>query len=77
MTFYGGVIIDALVKSQFWPAFVIPAKAGIQLFKHVMDSRLRGNDRLGDFLRGRHYLWRFFIYKDACPLFSFSSSHTS
>jgi len=47
-------MIDDLVKSQFWPVFVIPAKAGIQLFKHVMDSRLRGNDRFGDFLRGRH-----------------------
>jgi len=46
-------IDDELVKSQFWPVFVIPAKAGIQLFKHVIDSRLRGNDRLGDFLRER------------------------
>ena len=40
---------DDFVKSQFWPVFVIPAKAGIQLFKYDMDSRLRGNDRLGDF----------------------------
>jgi len=58
-------MIDELLKSQFWPVFVIPAKAGIQLFKHVMDSRRSlpskvliggGNDRLGDFLRGRHDL---------------------
>jgi len=63
-------MIDELLKSQFWPVFVIPAKAGIQLFKHVMDSRRSlpskvlvggGNDRLGDFLRGRQI----------CPLLLF------
>jgi hypothetical protein len=54
---------DELVKSQVSSLFVIPAKAGIQLFKHVMDSRRSlpskvlvggGNDRLGDFLRSHH-----------------------
>ena len=45
--------IDGLVKSPFSPLFVIPAEAGIHLFKHVRDSRLRGNDRLGDFLQVR------------------------
>ena len=43
--FPGFTNLDDLVKSQIWPVFVIPAKAGIQLFKHVMDSRLRGNDK--------------------------------
>jgi len=56
-------IFDSLVKSHVSSLFVIPAKAGIQLFKHVMDSRRSlpskvlvgdGNDRLGDFLRRRH-----------------------
>ena len=42
-----------LVNSQFGTVFVIPSKEGIQLFKHVMDSRFRGNDKLGDFLRNR------------------------
>ncbi len=40
-------LIDEFVKSPFCPIFVIPAKAGIQLFHVVMDSRLRGSD--GDF----------------------------
>jgi len=54
--FFEKLKLDELVKSQFWPVFVIPAQAGIQLSKHVMDSRLRGNDRLGNFLRERHVL---------------------
>ena len=43
--------IDELVKSLFYPVFVIPAKAGIQLNQAVLDSRLRGSDGLFDFLR--------------------------
>ena len=43
--------IDVLVKSPKWPLFVIPAKAGIQSFQALLDSRLRGSDDLGDFLR--------------------------
>jgi len=37
-----------IVKSLF---FVIPAKAGIQSFQALLDSRLRGSDDLEDFLR--------------------------
>jgi len=44
-------MFDKLVKTIF---FVIPAKAGIQLFRHVMDPRLRGNDEYEDFLRRHH-----------------------
>jgi len=47
-------IFDSLVKSHVSSLFVIPAKAGIQLFKHVLDSRLRESDRNFDFLRNRH-----------------------
>jgi len=36
---------DDLVKSPFYPIFVIPAQAGIQaFFKNILDSRVRGND---------------------------------
>ena len=42
---------DAHVKSQKSPVFVIPAKAGIQGNQPLLDSRLRGSDSLGDFLR--------------------------
>jgi len=34
----------------FYQAVVIPAKAGIQaFFKHILDSRVRGNDGLTTF----------------------------
>jgi hypothetical protein len=42
--------IDGLVKSHS-SVFVIPAKAGIQENQPVLDSRFRGRDGLGDFLR--------------------------
>jgi len=42
---------DGPVKSQETPAFVIPAKAGIQETQALVDSRFRGSDGLGDFLR--------------------------
>ena len=44
---------DGFVKSRFYPLFVIPAKAGIQLNQEVLDSRLRGSDGFFDFLRER------------------------
>jgi hypothetical protein len=47
--------IDALVKSQKLYLFVIPAKAGIQCFQELLDSRLRGSDGIWDFLRDRQY----------------------
>ena len=50
--------IDGLVKSRFYPVFVIPAKAGIQLNQAVLGSRLRGSDVFSDFLRDHHF-WLF------------------
>ncbi len=44
-----GCKIVALVKSRKTPFFVIPAKAGIQSFQALIDSRLRGNDVSGTF----------------------------
>jgi len=49
--FYESIKIDKLVKSQKVSVFVIPAKAGIQENQSLLDSRLRGSDGLGDFLR--------------------------
>ena len=42
--------LDELVKSRESIFGVIPAQAGIQYYKMVVDSRLRGNDTAGDFL---------------------------
>jgi uncharacterized membrane protein YcgQ (UPF0703/DUF1980 family) len=47
--------IDGFAKSRFYPVFVIPAKAGIQLNQAVLDSRLRGSDGFFDFLRDHQY----------------------
>jgi hypothetical protein len=61
-SFPSGVKLDAFLKSPKWLFFVIPAKAGIQSFQALLDSRsptttfgdrLRGSDDLGDFLRDR------------------------
>ena len=38
------IFFDALVKSSFYPLFVIPAQAGIQGFSNAMDSSVRGSD---------------------------------
>jgi hypothetical protein len=46
-----------LFESPIYPLIVIPAKAGIQLFQVVMDSRFRGSDSIFDFLRG-HQNWQ-------------------
>jgi len=46
-------MIDALVKSQKTPLFVIPAKAGIQVFQGFLDPGFRRGDGFGHFLRGR------------------------
>ncbi len=43
--------LDDLAKSPFGPIFVIPAKAGIQLFQAVLDSCFRRSDGFSDFLR--------------------------
>jgi len=44
-------IIDGLVKSRNSIVFVIPAKAGIQLFQDVLDPGFRRGDARRDFLR--------------------------
>jgi hypothetical protein len=48
--------IDDLVKSRNPIKFVIPAKAGIQLFQNVLDPGFRRGDALRDFLRD-HQNW--------------------
>ena len=40
-------MFDGLVKSPIRPVFVIPAKAGIQLFQWVLDSGFHRSDGLG------------------------------
>ena len=49
-----GSIHDGFVKSPFYPIFVIPAKAGIQLIQAVLDSCFRRSDGFSDFLRDHH-----------------------
>ena len=46
---FGPLNNDGLVRSQKSHFSVIPAKAGIQSFQAVLDSRLRGSDDLGTF----------------------------
>jgi hypothetical protein len=53
LTFYERIKIDELVKSHRTLFSVIPVKTGIQKIQGVLDSRLRGSDGLGDFLRAR------------------------
>jgi hypothetical protein len=40
------------VKSEKIDFSVIPAKAGIQYFRYVLDSGIRRSDKVQDFLRG-------------------------
>ncbi len=47
---------DDLVKSRNIINFVIPAKAGIQLFHDVLDPGFRRGDGVFDFLR-THQIW--------------------
>jgi hypothetical protein len=48
------MMFDELVKSRNSMEFVIPAKAGIQLFQDVLDPGFRRGDASGDFLRYHH-----------------------
>ena len=48
---YGCLRLDGFVKSQKAPVIVIPVKTGIQENQLLMDSRFRGSDGPGDFLR--------------------------
>jgi len=50
------LILDELVKSQKASVIVIPAKAGIQGNQPLLDSRVRGSDGFGDFLRSHYSL---------------------
>ena len=43
--------LDEFVKSPKTPFSVIPVKTGIQEIQELLDSRLRGSDDYGDFLR--------------------------
>jgi hypothetical protein len=54
LPFYEIITLDGLVKSQKPGFFVIPAKAGIQLFQHVLDPGFRRGDAPRDFLRDHH-----------------------
>jgi hypothetical protein len=47
--------IDGIVKSRNSIKFVIPAKAGIQLFQDVLDPGFRRGDPSSDFLRDHQY----------------------
>ena len=57
MGVYEPVKFDAFVKSPKVPFSVIPVKTGIQSFQALLDSRLRGSDDCGDFLR-IHQIWK-------------------
>ena len=67
-TFYELIKFDGILKSRKTPLFVIPANpgsgsgtgAGIQEIQEVLDSRLRGSDDYGDFLRDRQTCLRKF-----------------
>jgi len=51
VTFYEIINADDLIKSRNSIEFVIPAKAGIQLFQGVLDPGFHRGDGLFDFLR--------------------------
>jgi len=55
LTFYEIINIDEVVKSRNPIKFVIPAKAGIQLFQDVLDPGFRRGDDDWDFLRVHQY----------------------
>ena len=45
-------MIDELLKSQFWPVFVIPVKAGIQLLSMLWIPACAGMTDWGTFYEG-------------------------
>jgi hypothetical protein len=66
-------MFDELVKSRNFIEFVIPAKAGIQLFQDVLDPGFRRGDAPRDFLRDHQcltYLKKMFLTR----IFSFFPS---
>jgi len=56
--FFTYLSFDEFVKSRNSLEFVIPAKAGIQLFQDVLDPGFRRGDDPNDFLRDHHSLIR-------------------
>jgi hypothetical protein len=61
LTFCETINFDELVKSRNSIKFVIPAKAGIQLFQDVLDPGFRRGDPPRDFLRD-HQFWLYVIF---------------
>jgi len=55
-------------KKSYLPCFVIPAKAGIQLFQYVLDSRLRGSDDIFTFYEAIIRWWSRKKSKISSPL---------
>ena len=55
LDYYESLNIDEFVKNLRLPIFVIPAKAGIQLFQDVLDPGFRRGDAPRDFLRDHQY----------------------
>jgi hypothetical protein len=65
------VKIDAFAKSRIFIARVTPAKAGIKLFRDVLDPGFGRGDDPGDFLRVHQFEAVKFIRrkgKMSCPL---------
>jgi hypothetical protein len=56
MNVYESINFDGFVKSPKTPFSVIPVKTGIQEIQELLDSRLRGSDDYGDFLRDHQLL---------------------
>jgi hypothetical protein len=59
--------LDALVKTRKWPVSVIPAKAGIQVFRGVTNPLDSGFHRCDDFFRSRQ-LFSFILLPVICSL---------
>jgi hypothetical protein len=69
LTFYETIKFDEFVKSLEMRFFVIPAKAGIQLFQDVLDPGFRRGDAPRDFLRDHQiYSSRKGTARQAVPL---------
>ncbi|MCX5917985.1 MAG: hypothetical protein NTX30_15065, partial [Deltaproteobacteria bacterium] len=65
---------DELVKSRNSIEFVIPAKAGIQLFQDVLDPGFRRGDAPRDFLRD-HQVWSLILSVFICVYLCLSVSN--
>jgi hypothetical protein len=52
---FADIQFDDLIKSRFYPVFVIPAKAGIQFNQEALGSRLRESDGFSGFFRDHQF----------------------